>query len=81
MHIIFSCTSTGVLSVASTWPTQPKAKTIYFARKNRDVIPRDATVKHALVYGDLSYALVDQLSAFVEQVSQHSIANQLIDGS
>ena len=71
MHIIFSSTSAGVLSVASIWPTQQKAKTVYFARKNRDVIPRDAHVKHVLIYGDLSYALVDHLSAFVEQVGTH----------
>jgi len=69
MHIIFASTSSGVLSVASTWPTQQKAKIVYFARKNRDVIARDVQVKHALIYGDLSYLLVDHLSSFVEQVS------------
>jgi len=68
MHLIFSSTSTGVLSVACTWPTQQKAKTVYFARKNRDVISRDAPAKHVLFYGDLSYSVVDHLSAFVEQV-------------
>jgi len=68
MIIIFSSTPSGVLSVADTWPLQAKAKTVYFARKNRNVIARDAQVKHLLTYGDLSYALVDHLSAFVEQV-------------
>ena len=68
MLLIFSSTSSGVLSVASIWPLQSKAKTVYFARKNRDVIPRDGQVKHALMYGDLSYSLVEHLSAFVEQV-------------
>jgi len=69
MLLVFSSSSVGSLSVADTWPTQPRAKTVYFARKNRDVIPKDAPVKQLLVYGDLSYALLDQLSAFVEQVS------------
>jgi len=69
MHLIFSATSSGVLSVGSVWPTQQKAKIVYFARKNRDVIPRDAPVKLLLIYGDLSYSLMDHLSAFVEQVS------------
>jgi len=76
MCLIFSSTSAGLLTVADTWPTQPKAKTVYFARKNRDVIPRDAPVKHLLVYGDLSYSLVDHLSAFVEQVSSCTLRIQ-----
>ena len=73
MIIIFSSTSAGVLSVADTWPAQPKAKTVYFARKNRNVITRDAQVKHVLTYGDLSYALVDHFSAYVEQVSSCTV--------
>jgi len=73
MQLIFAATSAGVLSVASAWPTQHKAKTVYFARKNRDVITRDAQVKHVLVYGDLSYSLVDHLAAYVEQVSNCSV--------
>jgi len=73
MIIIFSATAAGALSVSSIWPSQAKAKITYFSRKNRDVIPRDAQVKHLITYGDLSYALVDQLAAFVEQVGRRNL--------
>jgi len=77
MMIIFSATSSGVLSVADTWPAQSKAKIVYFARKNRNVIARDSQFKQALTYGDLSYSLIDHLSAFVEQVSTVNQVKQI----
>ena len=68
-ELIFSATMAGALSVSFTWPTIPKAKTVYFVKRSYEALPKDSTVKQFLVYGDLSYAPIDQLSSFVDEVT------------
>ena len=56
------------LSVSLEWPGQLKSKACYFVKKNKEPIGKDAKVREVLLYGDLSYSPVDQLSAFVDEV-------------
>jgi len=66
---VFSSNNTGVLSVAYAWPTPTRIKTVYFLKTKNEALTKDSTVKNHLVYGDMSYTPIDQLSAFVVQVS------------
>ena len=56
--------------VAFEYPTQIKTKACYFAKKNKDTIGKDTILKEALIYGDLSYSPLDQLSAILDEVKQ-----------
>lgn len=58
----------GTLITSFTWPNKPKAKACYFVKTAREAISKDANLRTALIYGDLSYAPLDQLSAFVDEV-------------
>lgn len=60
--------SGSALSVSLEWPGQLKNKACYFVKKNKEPIGKDAKVRNVLLYGDLSYSPVDQLSAFVDEV-------------
>lgn len=37
-------------------------------KKTKDPVPKDVPVKNAIMYGDISYSPIDQLSAFVDEV-------------
>ena len=67
--LVFSVTITGVLTVSYTWPISVKTKCVYFIKKGYEALPRDGSVKQKMVYGDLGYSPIDQLSSFVEEVS------------
>ena len=41
---------------------------VYFMKKVREPIPREGNVKNYILYGDVSYSPIDQLSAFIEEV-------------
>ena len=58
----------GGLTVQLEWPTQLKTKACYFIKKGREAVGKDLALRNALHYGDLSYAPMDQLSAFVDEV-------------
>ena len=58
----------GNLSVGFNWPTQLKSKAVYFIKKGKENVAKDANLRTALLYGDLSYSPMDQLSAFVDEV-------------
>lgn len=59
---------TGSLVATLEWPTKPKAKACYFVKMTGNNINKDTNMRTALMYGDLSYAPLDQLSAFVDEV-------------
>lgn len=59
----------GSLITTFEWPTKPKAKACYFVKTAREGINKDTNLRTSLMYGDLSYAPLDQLSAFVDEVS------------
>ena len=75
-QLIVIGSSAGALSVQLEWPQQLKgSKAVYFVRKRKEGLPKDSNFKNAIVYGDLSYAPMDQLSAFVDEVSVDSWIN------
>ena len=59
----------GLLVVSTEWPTNLKQKACYFVKRGKDAIPKDASVRNALLYGDISASPIDQLAAFVDQVA------------
>ena len=63
----------GGLSVQLEWPSALKQKACYFIKKGREAISKDVALRSAIHYGDLSYAPMDQLSAFVDEVSNRFI--------
>lgn len=58
----------GSLTAQYEWPANPKQKACYFVKKSKDAIPKDIPFRQAVLYGDLSYSPLDQLSAFVDEV-------------
>lgn len=71
--LIVIATSSGGLNVQYEWPSNPKAKACYFVRKAREPIQKDTVLRSALLYGDISQSPLDQLSAFVDEVSSYTI--------
>ena len=67
--LVFLLNSSGALTVSNQYPTQLKTKAIYFAKaKGKDAIGKDQNIKEALLYGDLSYSPLEQLSAILDEV-------------
>ena len=65
--LVFNMTLAGALTVSYEYPTQFKTKACYFAKKNKENITKDA-MKDATIYGDISVAPVDQLSAILDEL-------------
>lgn len=66
--LLISANAAGVLSVTREWPAQLKGKAIYFVRKGKENLGKDVNLRNALIYGDLAYNPIDQLSTFVDEV-------------
>ncbi|CAF0714705.1 unnamed protein product [Brachionus calyciflorus] len=66
--LVFILNSSGTLTVSYSYPNTLKNKACYFAKKNRDPISKDVNIKDALIYGDLSYSPLDQLSAILDEL-------------
>jgi dynein heavy chain len=66
--LVYILNSSGSLIVQYNYPNQLKAKAIYFSKKNKEAIPKDIPMKDSVVYGDLSYSPLDQLSAILDEV-------------
>ena len=64
----------GSLTAQYEWPTNPKLKACYFVKKSREGISKDVPFRQSVLYGDLSYSPLDQLAAFVDEVSVHHMA-------
>lgn len=73
MVMVIQAAGGGALSVAYDWPTNLRNKACYFVRKGKDLITKDANLRNVLYYGDLSYAPLEQLSAFVDEVQFSSL--------
>ena len=67
--IVFSINPSGILQPALTFPSSVKAKACYFAKRSKEDIGKDVNIKEALVYGDLSYSPLEQLSALLDEVN------------
>lgn len=66
--LVVSLTPGGGLQTTLEWPASLKSKACYFVKRNREALTRDANLRSALLYGDLSQNPIDQLSVFVEDV-------------
>jgi len=66
--LILYVNAAGGLSVTTDWPTNLKAKASYFVKKSRETVGKDVPFRNAVLYGDISAAPIDQLSAFVDEV-------------
>lgn len=67
--IVFLVNTAQALTVSYSYPNQLKAKACYFSKKSKESIAKDVSIKDALIYGDLSYSPLDQLSALLDEVS------------
>lgn len=68
MVMVIQAVGGGGIQVQYDWPTNLRNKACYFVRKGKDLITKDANLRNVLYYGDLSYAPLEQLSAFVDEV-------------
>jgi dynein heavy chain, axonemal len=66
--LVFSMNSSQALSVSYAYPNQLKTKACYFAKKKQEALGKDLNIKDALLYGDLSYSPLDQLSAILDEL-------------
>ena len=68
LNLIILANAAGQLTVQYGWPTNLKNKATYFVKKNKETVGKDSPLRSSLLYGDLSYSPMDQLSAFVDEV-------------
>jgi dynein heavy chain len=66
--LVFLLSSSGALAVSYNYPSVIKTKACYFAKKQKESISKDMNLKEALIYGDLSYSPLEQLSALLDEV-------------
>ena len=66
--LVFILNPSGALTVQYTYPTASKTKAVYFVKKNKEGLTKDLKLSDALIYGDLSYSPLDQLSAILDEV-------------
>lgn len=66
--LVFSINNLQALVISYSYPNQIKAKACYFTKKSKEPITKDMSIKDAMLYGDLSYAPLDQLSAILDEV-------------
>ncbi len=66
--LVVSVTAAGQLQLAAAFTAGSKHKAVYFTKHSRAALRPDS-MKDDLVYGDLSYAPLEQFSALVEEVS------------
>lgn len=72
-QVIISLSNAGLISISTDWPGSLKSKACYFVRKGKDPILKDGSIRNAILYGDLSYSPVEQLSAFVDEVCKQNV--------
>ena len=69
-QLVIVLSSSGQLIPDYTFPNTGKNKTVYFLkREKKDPVSKDG-YKGSLLFGDLSYTPLDQLSALVEEVRE-----------
>jgi dynein heavy chain len=66
--LVFTMNAAQLLAMSYSYPSSIKTKSCYFAKKTKDPIGKDVNIKDALLYGDLSYSPLEQLSAILDEV-------------
>jgi dynein heavy chain, axonemal len=77
--LVFSLNAAQSLVVGNLYPTQLKSKACFFSKKSKEPILKDVNIKDALVYGDLSYSPLDQLSAILDEVINNKFLHNNVD--
>uniref|UniRef100_A0A3Q1G344 Dynein, axonemal, heavy chain 9 n=1 Tax=Acanthochromis polyacanthus TaxID=80966 RepID=A0A3Q1G344_9TELE len=72
--LLMSVTAAGQLQPAAFFAANSKHKTVYFLKLDETALSPQS-MKEKLVYGDLSYAPLDQFSALVEEVVVPLLSN------
>ena len=71
--LIFTISSAGAITPSYQFPTSLKnSKAVYFIKRRGEGVSKEG-IKSALIYGDLSYSPLEQLSALVDEVSAFTI--------
>jgi dynein heavy chain len=78
--LVFSISPSAGLSISYNYPTSIKTKAVYFAKKNKEAVSKDMNIKDALLYGDLSYSPIEQLSAILDELLVPVIGNSQNQG-
>nr|P39057.1 RecName: Full=Dynein beta chain, ciliary [Heliocidaris crassispina]BAA00827.1 dynein beta-heavy chain [Heliocidaris crassispina] len=74
-QLVFTVNPAGLITPSYEFPSALKnTKAIYFIKKGREPVGKD-NIKTNLVYGDLSYTPLEQLSALVDEVLVPLLAN------
>ena len=73
VSLLLIASAAGGLNIQNEWPQNPKGKACYFVKKSRDAVTKDTNFRTQLLYGDMSQSPLDQLSAFVDEVSGHTL--------
>ncbi|VDI07166.1 dynein heavy chain, axonemal [Mytilus galloprovincialis] len=69
------------LVVQLEFPANPKAKSCYFIRRYKEQITKETNLNKALIYGDLSYSPLEQLSGLVNEVLVPVLGNEKNHGT
>uniref|UniRef100_A0A7N8YQ50 Dynein, axonemal, heavy chain 9 n=1 Tax=Mastacembelus armatus TaxID=205130 RepID=A0A7N8YQ50_9TELE len=72
--LVVSLTAAGLLQPAAAFSGRSRNKAVYFVKRKNSALRPD-TMRENLVYGDLSYAPLDQFSALVEEVVAPLLSN------
>ena len=73
--LVFSLNAAQAIVATHAYPSTLKTKACYFAKKSKEAIAKDVNIKDALLYGDLSYSPLDQLSAILDEVKSQKLIN------
>lgn len=69
--LVVSVNAAGLLQPAAAFTAGSRNKAVYFVKQSKAALSPHST-RDNLVYGDLSYAPLDQFSALVEEVSSRA---------
>lgn len=71
MVLVIAANAAGLLTPSSVFPLSGKSKAVYFIKRTSGGITLDG-IQSQLLFGDLSYAPLDQMSSLVDDVSDSS---------
>ena len=68
MILVIASNAAGLLTPSTVFPITGKTKAVYFIKRGGITLTPDA-IQSQLMFGDLSYAPLDQMSSLVDDVS------------
>ena len=74
MVLVISANAAGILSPSTKFPLSGKTKAVYFIKRSGTSLTPDG-IQSQLMFGDLSYAPLDQMSSLVDDVSMNDITH------